>query len=1067
MNKKDLKAILLASALSGAAFTIPVIAEETAVDPVDVQDQTTETVDNTVVVDSKQEISQEDTNTNEDISQDESVLPVETLNGWSQDGNFYYENNEKVINDFRTIDGKTYYFNEMGYKTYGIVWVQDDYYSFDDNGVMEMNIEKNDYYFGNDGKALRNTWKQFPNGKYRYYDNSCIYYRGYNDFSEYEIDGKYYAFDSDGYMITGWKQNYGSWYYYKKDGSKANNEWVDDTYYVNEYGVMCTNQWVNDFTYVGNDGKKTKNTWEYKSGIWKYKLGNDAYAKSILLNIDGKYYAFDYTGAMVVNGVEHVNLPGASWTGGFVYAKNGTLQKGWYKNEFDEYQYFGDDYFAYEYGLSEIGGKQYYFENAVMAKSKTFVYDGKLYKADGTGACTLITSSTNDGWNNIQGQWYYIKNGKALTDTIENIGGNNYYFSPTGCNIKNQTFEYKGNKYYANGDGVVINAKNTWYQDVYGRWYYFNENGCLVTSSLFTIGSNKYSFSSDGQVQTGVVYVYQDGQQSCYYANKDGVIQQTPGWKYNNFQWYYCKQNGSLMINDWLKENGKEYYFDSNGCMVASEVKKIDGCIYYFNTDGVMKESTESFKGWKKIHGQWYYCPEKGEMYYSGKVGDYYVFNGQMQVDSIVDEKYYVGHDGKIKKGWIFTNGNWQYADPTTGILVKYQWKKIDNQWYYFDYSMAKGYWTIEGELNKFTENGVWQGACGKNKWLQDPATKRWLYVKKNGTLNYESKVKIDGKTYYFTAYVKGGTMGNCYLSENTIWYDYSNNVWLWTNSTGTGIDKSTGWKKSNDGIHAYVENGKLVTGLKTINGRTYYFLYDGTLAIGVNNYKGKAYVTDLNGNLVNYTEGWNRYNGQWFYIKNGLALTDTVIDGYYIGREGLTVTGIVYENNSDGTSNVLAVQGKLAKNQWVKVYNNWYYADAKGHMIKNQWLGNYYFDNNGRMVTNAWIDNYYVGADGLYHPAKWMQTNGKYWYRRSDGSYTKNNFEKINGQWYYFDANGYMITGWKELSGEWYYFNGSGCMVKNQWVGSYYFESNGVMAKNKWIGNYHVGADGKWDKTK
>lgn len=30
----------------------------------------------------------------------------------------------------------------MGYKTYGIVWIQDDYYSFDDNGVMETNIEK-------------------------------------------------------------------------------------------------------------------------------------------------------------------------------------------------------------------------------------------------------------------------------------------------------------------------------------------------------------------------------------------------------------------------------------------------------------------------------------------------------------------------------------------------------------------------------------------------------------------------------------------------------------------------------------------------------------------------------------------------------------------------------------------------------------------------------------------------------------------------------------------------------------------------------------------------------------
>ena len=106
MNKKDLKAILLASALSGAAFTIPVIAEETAVDPVDVQDQTTETVDNTEVVDSKQEISQEDTNTNEDISQDESVLPVETLNGWSQDGNFYYEKSHLIKWDIDIINVK-------------------------------------------------------------------------------------------------------------------------------------------------------------------------------------------------------------------------------------------------------------------------------------------------------------------------------------------------------------------------------------------------------------------------------------------------------------------------------------------------------------------------------------------------------------------------------------------------------------------------------------------------------------------------------------------------------------------------------------------------------------------------------------------------------------------------------------------------------------------------------------------------------------------------------------------------------------------------------------------------
>lgn len=44
MNKKDLKAALLASALGGAAFVAPVMAEENSQDPVDVNDQTTQTV---------------------------------------------------------------------------------------------------------------------------------------------------------------------------------------------------------------------------------------------------------------------------------------------------------------------------------------------------------------------------------------------------------------------------------------------------------------------------------------------------------------------------------------------------------------------------------------------------------------------------------------------------------------------------------------------------------------------------------------------------------------------------------------------------------------------------------------------------------------------------------------------------------------------------------------------------------------------------------------------------------------------------------------------------------------
>ena len=97
----------------------------------------------------------------------------------------------------------------------------------------------------------------------------------------------------------------------------------------------------------------------------------------------------------------------------------------------------------------------------------------------------------------------------------------------------------------------------------------------------------------------------------------------------------------------------------------------------------------------------------------------------------------------------------------------------------------------------------------------------------------------------------------------------------------------------------------------------------------------------------------------------------------------------------------------------------------------------------------------------------KWIQTNKKWWYKHSDGSYTRNDFEYIDGHWYYFDKNGYMITGWKQVGDNWYYFKGSGIMASSQWIGNYYFEASGAMATNTWIGNYHVGADGKWDKTR
>ena len=82
-----------------------------------------------------------------------------------------------------------------------------------------------------------------------------------------------------------------------------------------------------------------------------------------------------------------------------------------------------------------------------------------------------------------------------------------------------------------------------------------------------------------------------------------------------------------------------------------------------------------------------------------------------------------------------------------------------------------------------------------------------------------------------------------------------------------------------------------------------------------------------------------------------------------------------------------------------------------------------------------------------------WMYSNGRWWYKHEDGTYTTNGWEKINGVWYRFDNSGWMQTGWVK-DGSWYYLDGSGAM-KTGWLkdnGSwYYLDGSGAM-KTGWL---------------
>ena len=100
----------------------------------------------------------------------------------------------------------------------------------------------------------------------------------------------------------------------------------------------------------------------------------------------------------------------------------------------------------------------------------------------------------------------------------------------------------------------------------------------------------------------------------------------------------------------------------------------------------------------------------------------------------------------------------------------------------------------------------------------------------------------------------------------------------------------------------------------------------------------------------------------------------------------------------------------------------------------------------------------------------KWITSGNRKWYRHADGSYTKNDWELINGKYYRFDKDGWMVTGWQKIGNVTYYMDkttGERYGEGWHWIDGncYYMNANGEMAVDTWIDGYYVDESGKWIK--
>ncbi|MGU8763813.1 L,D-transpeptidase family protein [Clostridium perfringens] len=536
--------------------------------------------------------------------------------------------------------------------------------------------------------------------------------------------------------------------------------------------------------------------------------------------------------------------------------------------------------------------------------------------------------------------------------------------------------------------------------------------------------------------------------------------------------------------NNEVREN-KVTTFD----IKSNEKSKVEKCHWFKNgTDGdgrtiwsYKNKEGKNVVGLAEINGAKYFFDEYGRMqtgiikdYKSNKI--YYaesngVLSNYKGWKKIEDEWYYFNGNGTLKTGWLSLGGKRYYLNDQDG-------------------NMVIGALAIEGKQYYFNSNGE---LIKKTGWLKGKNLETggicWYYFDEEGNLQKGFR-NIDGVNYYFT---ENGFMATGV--QNVKQKDGNYKLMLFSEN-GKFIDKA-GWYEvkdsSNDSSWYYINSDyTLATGLKEINNKLYYFDPDSGMMISnklqevvMKDGSKKDYYFNNNGVALINNEGWQsqKENNKitWQYLKNEQPVSGLQeINGktyYFNENTSYMETGVV--DTGKGIYLFDDNGAKVNKTGWIQNKGHWYYLNNDS-TVKRDWLNSgyswYYLNDNGIMATQWKKVNdywYYFGSNGAMQK-DWKEINSNWYYLRNDGIMATQ-WEKVNDYWYYFGSNGAMQKDWKEINNNWYYLREDGIMatqwekVNNYW---YYFGSNGAMQKDwKKINNnwYYLRDDGimttQWNK--
>ena len=461
-----------------------------------------------------------------------------------------------------------------------------------------------------------------------------------------------------------------------------------------------------------------------------------------------------------------------------------------------------------------------------------------------------------------QGNWYYIKDEKALTG-MQNIDNVTVYFDADGKQVKGDTRQVNGATYHFEKDSGQL-TRNAFASDKNGNWYYLGQDGKALIGKQ-VIDNIPLYFYPNG-VQAKDAFVVLDG--NSYYFQKDsGQMVRDRFWSDDDGNWYYSDKEGKLVTGEQTID-GFDMYFYPDGVQAKGEIVTIGIEPYYFDKDSGHKVINTDIT----INGKTYHAEANGLLIETEQKLPQrpLVSGGHFQEDSSGNWYYYTATGEKLK-GWQNVDGVTLYFDKE-GRQAKDGERTIDGSDYYFSHysgAVKTNYWhTWSIEIRRqepFAKTyNVYYGSDGRRYYGWHRVGDQLYYFDYKGRVENDLTI-FKGQNYLFDNHGK--------LVKDAF-YIQSLRVFVGTLNTSYRSNKF----------------GQVLTGEHHINGDDYYFSNSGSPVTGIVNKGGKDYY---------YFEGKLLKN----YLGPLLGRQELDYDAYYSGivgtdKDGVLLTGVSTANN-------------------------------------------------------------------------------------------------------------------------------------------------------------------------